>query len=123
MTPTPAYQKWNNDQVIAAFQAAGVEMKDPRPMTKDDYGLSPMSAIMGTRFLTPSVCADCGGRIFTFATPKDLEISQTYYTNLSKVSAALFSWVFVKDNILVQINGDMKEEQARKYETVLKNLK
>jgi hypothetical protein len=35
----------------------------------------------------------------------------------------LFSWVFVKDNIVVQINGDLPEEQAKKYEAALNGLK
>jgi hypothetical protein len=42
---------------------------------------------------------------------------------LGKENAAFFSWVFVKDNILVQINGNLPEEQAKKYEAALNALK
>lgn len=92
-------------------------------MTKDDYGMAPMAAVEGTHFLIPSLCSDCGGRILSFAAQPDLDMTKAYYDSLGKSSAAFFSWTFVKDNILVQINGDLPEAKARKYESALGNLK
>lgn len=43
--PTP-------DQVIAAFKAAGLEAESSRPMTKDDYHLSPIQPRLGGWFVT-----------------------------------------------------------------------
>jgi len=40
-----------------------------------------------------------------------------YYEGLGKRSAALFSWVFVKGNIVVQINGDLDDAMAKRYES------
>ena len=37
--------------------------------------------------------------------------------------AMLFSWVFVRDNILVQINGELPEAKAKQYETALRSAK
>jgi len=88
-------------------------------MTKDDYGLAPMTAVEGTRFLIPSLCPDCGGRALSFASPQNLEVTKVYYVELGQASAMFFSWVFVKDNILVQINGDLPEEKAKQYEVAL----
>lgn len=88
-------------------------------MTKDDYGLAPMTAVEGMRFLIPSLCPDCGGRVLSFASSEDLEVTKAYYAELGRASAIFFSWVFVKDNILVQINGDLPEEKAKQYEAVL----
>jgi hypothetical protein len=122
-SPTPKFHKWTTKQVVEAFKSAGLEVENPRPMTKDDYGFVPMRAIEATRFIIPSLCPDCGGRIFSFATQEDLEITKMYYEELGKASALFFSWLFVKDNILVQINGDLPEEQARKYENALNTLK
>jgi hypothetical protein len=48
---------------------------------------------------------------------------KNYYNELGRQSAALFSWVFVKDNILIQINGDLPETTARKYEAAIIDLK
>jgi len=119
----PKYQKWESTQAIEAFKAADLEAESKQLMTKDDYGMAPMVAVEGTRFLIPSLCADCGGRVMSFTTPEDLETTKSYYDELSESSALFFSWVFIKDNILVQINGDLPEEQVRKYEAALENMK
>jgi len=122
-TPVPVFQKWTTSQVIAAFKAASLEAEDARPMTKDDYGLAPMLAVEATHFTIPSLCADCGGRLFSFETPEKLETTKIFYEKLSESSAAYFSWVFIKDNILVQINGDLPDTQAQKYQDALNSLK
>ncbi len=122
-TPTPVFQKWTSGQVIEAFQAASLEAEAARPMTRDDYGMAPMLAVEGTRFLIPSLCADCGGRVLSFSSQDDLDATEAYYVELGKSSAIFFSWTFTKDNILVQINGDLPEEKARQYEATLDTLK
>lgn len=122
ITPTPVFQKRVSADVIAAFQAAGLESENTRPMTDDDYGIAPNVAEEGTRFFLPSLCDGCGGRVFSFSSPQNLEILKTYYVTISESSPAFFTWVFEKDNILVQINGDLPEEQARQYEAALETL-
>jgi len=119
-TPKPrAFQEWNTAQAVAAFKAAGLEVESVTPMTKDDYGLAPMTAVEAIRFLIPSLCSDCGGRVFSFASQADLDLVRNYYVQLGKSSAAFFSWTFVNGNVLVQINGDLPEAKARLYETAL----
>jgi len=118
-TSTPEFKQWTSSQVIEAFKAAGLEVENPRAMTKDDYGMAPMLAIEGTRFLIPSLCPDCGGRVLSFSSQEDLETTKAYYIELGRSSAAFFSWVFTKDNILVQINGELPEETAKQYEAAL----
>lgn len=110
-------------QVVDTFKAAGLEAEKPRPMTKDDYGLAPMSAKEGLRFYIPSLGEGNGGRIMSFDNSADLEKTKAYYVNLAKESAMLFSWTFTKENILVQVNGDLKEDVAKKYETALNGMK
>ena len=119
---TTSFQKWTSGDVVTAYSDAGLEIEGVRPMTKDDYGLGPMVAVEGTRFLIPTLCADCGGRILNFSNQDELDLSKQYYVEMGKSSAIFFSWIFVKDNILVQINGDLSEEIARRYESVLNNL-
>ncbi len=122
-TTAQPFIKWTTQQVVDAFLAAGLEVNNPRPMTTDDYGLVPMLAVEGTRFFIPSICTDCGGRIMSFANQEDLTIVQNYYAQLGRFGAVLFSWVYIKDNILVQINGELPEENARMYLVALENLK
>lgn len=62
ITPTPVFAKWSADQIVSAFKQAGLEAENTRSMTKDDYGLAPMMANQGIRFIIPSLCADCGGK-------------------------------------------------------------
>lgn len=121
-TPTPIYQLWTPEQVISAFQEQGLECESAYLMTEEDYGMAPRVDTAGWRFLIPSLCADCGGRIFTFANANDLNILKSYYDAFGQSSRALFSWTFVKDNILVQINGDLPEEKADQYRSALDSL-
>jgi hypothetical protein len=48
-----------------------------------------------------------------------LELLEKYYTELGRVSAAFYSWVFIKNDVLVQINGDLVEDIAREFEQAL----
>lgn len=122
LPPTPVFNKWDSSQVITAFRQAGLEVGSTWTMTKDDYGWGPLVAVEGTRFLIPSLCEDCGGRIMSFDSPEDLAAHQDYYVRAGEASAALFSWLFDRDNILLQINGDLAEEEARRYEAALNGL-
>lgn len=115
---TPTYTPAD---AVAAFKAVGLEAEDTRAMKPDDYGLAPLIG-EGMRFFIPSLCEDCGGRIYAFDNQDDLEKMKTFYVTMGEESAILFSWVFTKDNILVQINGDLDEATARQYETALNNL-
>lgn len=120
-TSTPTFARWTADQAAQSIDAAGLEFVSPAPMTKDDYGMAPMLG-QGTRFLVPSICADCGGRLFVFDNQGDLEKMKSYYEGLAQQSAMFFSWVFTRDNILIQINGDLPEEQALKYQAALDGM-
>ncbi len=122
LTPTPVFTRWTSDQVIMAFVDAGLEVGAMRRLTVDDYGFAPMMAIEGTRFFIPSLCVDCGGRILSFDNKIGMDKTEEYYVSLGQSSAMFFSWVFIKDNILVQINGTLPEAKARLYESALINM-
>lgn len=59
----------------------------------------------------------------SFSSQEDLDKTEAFYVQLGRESAILFSWTFKKDNILVQINGDLPEDKARQYESALNNLR
>jgi len=117
--PTRAFAKWNSDQALGAFVNAGLEVGRMRWMTTDDYGSAPKLAMDGTRFFIPSLCADCGGRIFAFDNQAGMDATAEYYLSLIQSDPSSFSWIFMKDNIIVQLNGDTPETLARKYEAAL----
>lgn len=120
--PAQTSGQWTVDQVIAAFKSAGLEAEAPKRMAREDYGMAPLVG-EGVRFLIPSLCADCGGRVFAVPVVAERDRLAGYYQEMGKASAAFFSHVFVRDNIVVQINGDMKDDQAAKYETALKGMR
>lgn len=123
VTATPTFMRWTADQAADAIIAAGLEFADPKMMTREDYGTGPMSAYEGIHFFVPAICSDCGGRVFSFANQDDLDLTRSYYEELGRISAALFSWIFVKDNILVQINGDLPAAQALPYLAALEGMR
>lgn len=120
---TQRFEKWSVSQATEAIQQAGLEFQNPRPMAKDDYGLAPMNATEAIRFFLPSLCAGCGGRLYSFSTEEDMDLMEKYYVELGEASAAFFSWVFTYDNLLIQINGDLSEARAREYEQALKSVR
>lgn len=109
-------------QVVDAFKAAGLEAENPRAMTVEDYGLAPLVAIEGVRFFIPTLGTNVGGRVMSFSSGSDQTLIRDFYVDLGKQSAAFFSWVFVRGNILVQINGTLPEDNARQYEAALNAL-
>lgn len=119
----PVFQKWTVEQALEQFKKAGLEAENVRDMEKEDYGLAPMNAQVAKRFFIPSLGKDNGGRIYSFESQEELENMKAYYESFRKKSAAFHTWVYTKDNILVQINGDLKEKKAKKYEAALKQLK
>lgn len=122
ITPIPIFARWTSDQVIMAFVDAGLEVGAMRWMSKEDYGSAPMLAKDGTRFFIPSLCADCGGRILAFNDQAGLDATADYYLSLNQSDPAQFSWIFMKSNIIVQLNGNTPETLARKYEAALNGM-
>jgi hypothetical protein len=132
---SPESRVRNSTEAIQAFVDSGLEAANPRPMTRTDYGAAPLLAVEGTRFQIPSLAkdldsdgqtneeeADIGGRVLSFTSQDDLAQSKAYYDDLAKTSAAFFSHTFVKDNLLVQINGDLPDDKAALYEQALQGL-
>lgn len=107
-----------SSDVVAEFRKAGLEAESPAEMAAQDYGAAPFVG-EGTRFLIPSLGEGKGGRVVVTDNRADADNLANYYTSLGEGSAAFFSWVFQKDNIIVQINGELPEDQARQYEAAL----
>lgn len=111
------------DDVLSKFKAAGLEAEGAVPMTAQDYGVAPLLCQDGARrFLIPSLGANKGGRLYVCASTDDATKLKTFYDKAGEGSAILHSWTYQKGNVVVQINGDLPEEQARKYEAVVSAL-
>ena len=90
-------------------------------MTSDDYGMAPMAA-EGLRFLIPSLGDDAGGRIMRYESQADVDRAKAFYYELGEQSAALFSHTFTRGDILVQVNGDLPQEDADTLKEALEGL-
>ncbi|OSX97706.1 hypothetical protein BTJ45_05729 [Bacillus mycoides] len=62
---------------------------------------------------------DKGGRLFEITKKDDLEKVQKYYDELGNSSPLFFSHTYEKGNVLLQMNGDMNDEEFAKYKDVL----
>lgn len=118
-TTATVFDKWKVAQVESAFKSARLELATPHAMTSEDYGTVPRVAKEGVRFFIPSLGGQKGGRIYTFASAKDLQTVQQYYASQPGTPP----WIFVKDNILVQIHSDLPENRANQYRNALNTFR
>ncbi|BAC14884.1 hypothetical protein [Oceanobacillus iheyensis HTE831] len=114
--------KITTDDVISAFNDAGLEAESPSEMTNEDYGIAPMKADEGVRFLIPALGEDSGGRVFTYSDESDLDEMKEHYDSMGEESAMLFSWTIKHKNVLVQINGDLEEDTYNEYKSALESI-
>ncbi|MDT2674279.1 LysM peptidoglycan-binding domain-containing protein [Enterococcus dongliensis] len=109
----------NLSKIIEQFKKDGLEVNDPRKMTKADYGLGPLKAKNGMIF---DVQMGSDGeyqnaRIFSFKTIDDLNDTKKYYDDLGKESSMTFSYTAANEDklVLMQFNGDLPKEVVDKY--------
>jgi hypothetical protein len=85
--------------------------------------LSMVMAVEVTRFRIPSAGESEGGIILSFYKADDLARMRNYYLALNESPPQFSSWVFVKDNILLQINRSLPGPKARQYAAALDAMK
>jgi|GEM_PF-2482860 len=118
---TPPPKPTTPDAVVAAFKAAGLEAESPVPLARTDYGKAPF-VCKGVRFEMPSLSEDSAGRAFYCARKADRDRLARYYTSLGQQNPELFWHVFVSPPYVVQLSGDLADEQAAKYEAALMQI-
>jgi hypothetical protein len=118
--PEPA--RWTASDVIAAFQSADLNAQVVRGETKEERDLfSHLMAIDGHRFRIGDKDGEMG-MVLSFNNPRDLARMQNYLLALNRSLPQYSSWLYVKDNILLQINHEVPEHKARAYAEVLETL-
>ncbi len=120
--PNPPRHQWGNSEIIAAFHDAGLTADVIQAIAKDERdGFAIWMAVQATPFqLSPQQGER--GLLLTFNNPADLEITRAYYLELNNALPRYSSWLFVKGNVLLQINGEVPEARAREYAAVLESL-
>lgn len=105
--------------VVQAFKDGGMPIASTAPMTRQDYGMAPLLATEGTHFTISTLKNGGGGRAFTFSSNDDRDKMKKYYDELGKTSAAFYSHTLTANRVLVQINGDVPDTEAKKYQDLL----
>lgn len=110
----------NIDDVIKNFEDNSLVVYNPRKMTKEDFGMAPMSAVDAKIFSlieTDNEDEQKNARIFTFDNLEDLQATKKYFDDLGKDSATLFSYTATdEDNlVLMQFNGELSQDLVEKY--------
>ena len=120
-TVTPAsFDQWRTTDAIRAFQSANLRFEIPQ-VSKDERDLFAETALESRPFVIP-LQGDpslARGIIFSFEDESNLFQVQMYYTHLGNALPQFGSWVFVKDNLLLQINREVPEAVAQKYAQAL----
>lgn len=105
--------------ILKKFTKDDLTVDEAKPMTKDDFGMAPMSAKEAKLF---GIQKDASGnhmnaRIFLFEEEKDLNKTKDYYDNLGKESAMAFSYTAssVEKLVLMQFNGNLPSDLVQKY--------
>lgn len=102
--------------LINEFKKAGIEAENATDLPQKEFGNMRKE---GKRILTPKLGEDKGGRVFEFSKKEDLEKAKKYYDDLSNSAPMLFSHTYAKGNFLLQMNGEMKDEEFNKYKEVM----
>ncbi|MDT2673729.1 hypothetical protein [Enterococcus dongliensis] len=107
------------ESIINNFKKDGLTVNEVKSMTKEDFGMAPMSAKEAKIF---GIQKDDSGeymnaRIFLFEKEKDLSKTKDYYDDLGKESAMAFSYTAANEEklILMQFNGDLSQNLVQKY--------
>lgn len=106
----------SSDQVIKAFQDAGLEAENVRDLPNKEFGNTREE---GKRILVPALGDDAGGRLFKFKNESDLEQAKSYYDELGKSGPIFFSHTYAVGGFLLQMNGDMEDADFDKYKKVM----
>lgn len=104
------FRRWEVSEVLAAFRGAGLGAEGAAP-------LAPSAAerfAAGVEFDVPAAGGAGRGRVLSFDSVGSLEAAVESYAG-----AGEFSWVYVKDNVVVRLDGRVPEETARRYESAL----
>ncbi|WP_228077363.1 LysM peptidoglycan-binding domain-containing protein [Enterococcus casseliflavus] len=110
----------NLDDIIEAFTQQSLVVYNPRDMTKEDFGIAPMSATKAKIFSlieTDNEDEQRNARLLTFDNLDDLKATKQYYDDLGKDSAMLFSYTAVNEDdlVLMQFNGQLSQDLVEKY--------
>ncbi|MCA9902806.1 MAG: hypothetical protein KC547_03025 [Anaerolineae bacterium] len=120
--PPPPFERYEAQQVIDALNAAGATVQAP---VQDLVVGRNAPSTFNNRivFEIPRIAPD-GGQILTFRTQADLQAWQDYITGLRNDpnTRRSVTYVFVKDNVMLQLNANLTNAEATQYQSALEAM-
>ncbi|MFJ8515300.1 hypothetical protein [Lysinibacillus xylanilyticus] len=105
-------QAKTTDDVIKHFKDDGLELGEVSDLPNDEFGNIRKE---GKRILIPSLGNDSGGRIFLFDNEENLKKAKSYYDELGNSGPMFYSHTHQSGKFLLQMNGDMEDNEFAKY--------
>ena len=117
-------------EILQAFYDSGLNVMEPKIMTRNDYGIAPLLAeeavSFGAQFAEFVFENEDGsieqfnyGRLFLVRDENDLQTIKAVYDDLGKEAAMLYSHTYSKGDILLQMGGDVSDEDFALYTAVI----
>lgn len=103
--------KTTND-VIKHFKDDNLGLGEVSDLPSDEFGNIRKE---GKRLLVPSLGDDAGGRLFLFANEENLQKAKSYYDELGNSGPMFYSHTHRSGLFLIQMNGDMEDNEFAKY--------
>lgn len=100
------------DDVIKFFKDDNLELGEVSDLPNDEFGNIRKE---GKRLLVPSLGADAGGRLFLFDNEENLKKAKSYYDELGNNGPMFYSHTHQSGLFLIQMNGDMEDNEFAKY--------
>ncbi|MEQ6357754.1 hypothetical protein ABNX05_24420 [Lysinibacillus sp. M3] len=100
------------DDVLEHFKKDGLELGEVSELPKDEFGNIRKE---GKRVLIPSLGDDSGGRLFLFDNEENLKKAKSYYDELGNSGPLFYSHTHQSGLFLLQMNGDMEDNEFAKY--------
>lgn len=110
------------DQVIQAFQNAGLEVGETYPVEEEpgwEETRIPKSYAQAVRFRIPSLEGDAGGRVFVFESETDLAAVRDFYERLVP---SVRPHLYVEGQVLLQMTNQLPKTEADEYGALLKEV-
>ncbi len=120
--PPEFFHTWGAKDVIESFNKNKLEIEAVSQVTEVEKRPLPVKTKEVKRFSVPSSGDGTWGYIFTFEKKNNLNKSQKHYLELNE-KGDLYTWSFVKDNILLLVTGTIPEDIAKQYQSALNDLK
>lgn len=102
----------STEDVIKHFKDDNLELGEVSDLPNDEFGNIRKE---GKRLLIPSLGADAGGRLFLFENEEDLQKAKSYYDELGNSGPMFYSHTHQSELFLIQMNGDMEDNEFAKY--------